>query len=188
METAERRLEAELTMVRKATYFAKDMTQQGSEPAKVEVESLGEGRYAVTMDGHRFELDSLELSHGAVSMIVEGDSYAVEFDERGDEVTVFLRGHATRVDIVDERRMRLRQAGIGFAAEGKQTVTAPMPGKVVKVFVKVGDEVPEGHGLVVVEAMKMENELKSPRAGKVTEVLVKEGMTVDNGAPLVVVE
>ena len=63
-----------------------------------------------------------------------------------------------------------------------------MPGKVVKIFVKVGDEVPEGHGLVVVEAMKMENELKSPRAGKVTEVLVKEGMTVDNGAPLVIVE
>ena len=175
-------------MAHKTTYFAKDLTAKETEPTKVEVESLGEGRYAVTMDGHRFELDSLELSHGAVSMIVEGNSYAVEFDERGDEVTVFLRGQATQVDIVDERKMRLRQAGVGFGAEGKQTITAPMPGKVVKIFVKVGDEVPEGHGLVVVEAMKMENELKSPRAGKVTEVLVKEGMTVDNGAPLVIVE
>lgn len=175
-------------MVRKSTYFAKDLNQKGTEATKIEVESLGEGRYAITMDGHRSELDSFELAHGAVSMIVEGNSYAVEFDGHGDEVTVFLRGQATRVDIVDERQMRLRQAGVGFGAEGKQTVCAPMPGKVVKIFVKEGEEVPEGHGLVVVEAMKMENELKSPRAGRITEVLVKEGQTVDNGAPLVVVE
>jgi biotin carboxyl carrier protein len=175
-------------MVRKTTYFAKDVAAKDTEPTKLDVESLGDGRYAVTMDEHRFELDSLELSHGAVSMIVEGNSYAVEFDEWGDEVKVFLRGHVMKVDIVDERRMRLRQAGIGFGTEGRQTISAPMPGKVVKIFVKAGDEVPEGHGLVVVEAMKMENELKAPRAGKVTEVLVKEGMTVDNGAPLVIVE
>lgn len=175
-------------MLRKTTYYAKDLGAKEAPAAKIEVESLDGGRYAVTMDGHRFELDSLELSHGAVSMIVEGNSYAVEFDERGDEVTVFLRGHATRVDIVDERKMRLRQAGGGFGAEGKQTIAAPMPGKVVKIFVQPGDEVAEGRGLVVVEAMKMENELKSPRAGKVTEVLVKEGQTVDNGAALVVVE
>jgi biotin carboxyl carrier protein len=63
-----------------------------------------------------------------------------------------------------------------------------MPGKVVKVLVKVGDEVKEGQGLVVVEAMKMENELKSPKAGKVVEVLAKEGATVENNAKLVVVE
>jgi biotin carboxyl carrier protein len=174
-------------MVRKSTYFAKNLATKEAEPTKIEVESLGDGRYAITMDGHRFEIDSLDLSHGAVSMIVEGNSYAVEFDGHGDEVTVFLRGQATRVDIVDERQMRLRQA-VGFGVEGKQTVCAPMPGKVVKIFVKEGDEVVEGHGLVVVEAMKMENELKAPRAGKVTEVLVKEGQTVDNGAPLVVVE
>jgi biotin carboxyl carrier protein len=63
-----------------------------------------------------------------------------------------------------------------------------MPGKVVKVLVKLGDEVKEGQGLVVVEAMKMENELKSPKAGKVVELLAKEGSTVENNAKLVVVE
>jgi biotin carboxyl carrier protein len=149
---------------------------------------VGEGRYAVTMDGHRLELDSLDLPTGGVSMLVDGNSYAADFDERGDEVTVFLRGHVTRVDIVDERRLRLRQTAASFGAEGRQTVSAPMPGKVMRLLVAVGDEVAEGQGLLIVEAMKMENELKSPRAGKIAEVLVKEGVTVENGAALVVVE
>jgi biotin carboxyl carrier protein len=121
-------------------------------------------------------------------MIVEGQSFNVEFDEKGDEVGVLLRGQLTRFDVADERKIRMRAATASFSVEGKQTIAAPMPGKIVKIFVKVGDEVTEGQGLVVVEAMKMENELKSPKAGKVTEVITKEGSTVENGAPLVVVE
>ena len=99
-----------------------------------------------------------------------------------------MRGQVNRVDVADERRLRLRAAAAGFTAEGKQVINAPMPGKVVKVLVKLGDEVKEGQGLVVVEAMKMENELKSPKAGKVVELLAKEGTTVENNAKLVVVE
>ena len=86
------------------------------------------------------------------------------------------------------RRRRRRAAAGGFSAEGRQVICAPMPGKIVKVLVKAGDEVQEGQGLVVVEAMKMENELKSPKAGKVVELTAKEGTTVENNAKLVVVE
>jgi biotin carboxyl carrier protein len=175
-------------MARKTTYFAKNLGHANAEAKAVEVESLGDSRYAVTLDGHRYELDSLVLAHGAVSMLVEDDSYNVDFEERGDEVAVLVRTEVVRFDIVDERRLRMRAAAATFQAEGKQTITAPMPGKIVKVFVKPGDEVAEGQGLVVVEAMKMENELKAPKAGKVTEVLAKEGTTVENGAKLVVVE
>jgi biotin carboxyl carrier protein len=175
-------------MPRIANYFARNLSLQQQEPTRVVVERLGEGRYAVTLDGHRYEVDSLQLPHGAVSMIVEDESYSVEFEEKGDEVKVFLRGQVTRFDLADERRLRLRQMTAAFGVEGKQTLFAPMPGKVVKVFVQVGDEVTEGQGLVVVEAMKMENELKAPRAGKVTQVFAKEGTPVENGAPLVVVE
>lgn len=175
-------------MARKTTYFAKNLAKKDAEATPVEVESLGNGLYAVTLEGKRYELDSLVLPHGAVSMLVEHDSYNVDFEERGDEVGVLVRGEVLRFDIADERKLRMRAASGAFQAEGKQTINAPMPGKIVKVFVKVGDEVQEGQGLVVVEAMKMENELKAPKAGKVTEVHAKEGTTVENGARLVVVE
>jgi biotin carboxyl carrier protein len=175
-------------MAKKTRYFAKNLSQPDGEATTLEVESLGAGRYAVTLEGQRYELDSLVLPHGAVSMLIGHDSYNVDFEERGDEVAVLVRGEVFRFDIADERKVRMRAARGGFQAEGKQTITAPMPGKIVKVFVKPGDEVAEGQGVVVVEAMKMENELKAPKAGKVTEVFAKEGTAVEHGAKLVVVE
>ena len=170
----------------RATHYLAQV--KGGAKRDLQVEKRDDGSYVVTMDGARHELEALALPHGAVSMLLDGDSHAVEFEERGDEVAVLLKGQLTVVDVVDERRARLRAATAVFAVEGKQTVLSPMPGKVVKVFVKVGDEVKEGQGLVVVEAMKMENELKAPRGGMVTEVLAKEGTAVENGARLVVVE
>jgi biotin carboxyl carrier protein len=167
------------------TYYC---TPRGATQLKLEVEALGDGRYAVTLDGVRHQLDALTLEHGAVSMLVGGQSYSVELEDHGDEVAVLLQNQVTRIDVADERKLRLRAAEGTFSIEGKQTVTAPMPGKVVKVLVAVGDEVTEGQGLVVVEAMKMENELKSPKAGKVTELFAKEGTAVENGAKLVVIE
>jgi biotin carboxyl carrier protein len=159
-----------------------------AEPTSVDIETLSEGRFAVTAGGRRHEVDALPLSHGAVSMIVDGESFSVEFEERGEEVGVLVRNQVTVIDVADERRLRLRAGAAQFKVEGRQVVCAPMPGKLVKVLVKVGDEVKEGQGLVVVEAMKMENELKSPKAGKVVELPVKEGSAVENNARLVVVE
>lgn len=166
-------------------YFA---TVKGRGQVPVEVERLGENRFAVTLDGARHEVDALTLDHGAVSMVIDGHSFGVEFEEHGDEVAVLVRNQVTRIDIADERKLRLRAAGAAFSVEGRQVVAAPMPGKVVKVLVKPGEEVAEGQGLVVVEAMKMENELKSPKAGRVVELAAKEGDTVEKDARLVVVE
>ena len=181
-------------MARPTKYVAQVKVRAGSlskelaPPRELVVEQLTEGVYAVTLDGVRHQLEALSLPHGAVSMLLDGASHAFEFEEKGDEVAVMLEGQLTTVDIVDERRARLRAATAIFTVEGKQTVCSPMPGKVVKVFVKVGDEVTEGQSVVVVEAMKMENELKAPRAGKVTEVTAIEGIAVENGSKLVVIE
>lgn len=158
------------------------------EPKEIDVQPLPNGHYAVTLDGKKHKVDALGLPHGAVSLIIDGHSHAIEFEEHADEVAVLHQGHVTRVDIVDERRARLRAASGGFGVEGPQTLLAPMPGKVVRVLVKPGDAVTEGQPVVVVEAMKMENELKAPRTGKVTDVSVKEGQTVENGAKLAVIE
>ena len=70
------------------------------------------------------------------------------------------------IEILDEKKLRMRRAAARFTVEGRQTLTAPMPGRIVRVLVKAGDEVREGQGLVVVEAMKMENEMKSPKGGR----------------------
>lgn len=167
-------------------YFTKQQGQKEAVP--VDLEPLGNDQYKLTVNGQTYQVDALMLEHGTMTMLVDGQSYSVEFEENGDEVGVLLRGQVSRFDVADERRLRLRAATAGATVEGRQVITAPMPGKVVKVLVKVGDEVKEGQGLVVVEAMKMENELKSPKAGKVVELFAKEGTTVENNAKLVVVE
>ncbi|RKH00867.1 biotin/lipoyl-binding protein [Corallococcus praedator] len=167
-------------------YFTKQQGQK--EAVAVDLESLGQDRYRLTLNGKTYQVDALSVEQGTLSLLVDGQSYNVEFEENGDEIGTLVRGQVNRVDVADERKLRMRAAAGGFSVEGKQTILAPMPGKVVKVLVKVGDEVTEGQGLVVVEAMKMENELKSPKAGKVTEVFAREGTAVENNAKLVVVE
>ncbi len=140
------------------------------------------------MDGERHLLDLVPIDSHSVSILVDGESYAVEFDTSGDVIQVLVRGVVVSVDLADERKMRLRSAGGLAGAAGPQIVLAPMPGKVVKILAKVGQDVVAGQGLVVVEAMKMENELKSARAGKVIEIAATEGQPVERGARLVVVE
>ncbi|MDQ3262956.1 MAG: biotin/lipoyl-binding protein [Myxococcota bacterium] len=167
-------------------YFTKLRGQK--EPVPVDIQPLAGGRYRLTLEGKTHEIDALTLEHGAVSLLIDDRSYHVEFEEQGDEVLVQVGKQLTRIDVADERKLRLRAGQAGFQVEGKQTLLAPMPGKVVKVLVKQGDEVTEGQGLVVVEAMKMENELKSPKAGKITELFAKEGSTVEINAKLLTVE
>ena len=161
-------------------------TAEGS-PRQIEVEEAGDGQFRVRIDGVEHRIDARPLAHDAVSLIVDGQSFSVEFEENGDDVVVLVRDQIFRIDIADERRLRMRAASSRFTLEGNQSVASPMPGRVVKVLVRAGDEVTEGQALAVVEAMKMENELKAPKAGKVIEVQVSEGQAVEGGAVLVVV-
>ena len=158
------------------------------EPIVVELQPASNGHFLLTAGGRQHDVDALPLEHGAVSMIIDGESYDVEFEERDDGVIIHLADQLIRIDVADERRRRLKMARAGFSVEGRQVVAAPMPGKVVKILVKAGEAVNEGQGLVVVEAMKMENELKSPKVGKVVEILTREGEAVEMDAKLVVVE
>jgi biotin carboxyl carrier protein len=134
------------------------------------------------------EVDAVHVPGAALSLLVEGRSARVDLEPCKDGALAVRVGEEIHsVEILDERRLRLRQAGGKFALEGAQRVDAPMPGKIVRVLVALGEEVQEGQGLVVVEAMKMENELKSPKAGVVKELHAQEGQPVESGAKLVVV-
>ncbi len=159
-----------------------------TEKLAVDVEDAPDGRLVLTVEGKRHEVDALALAHGAVSLLVDGRVYDVEFDDVGEEVQVLVRGEVFRIDVADERSLRLRAGATPLKVEGRVTLTAPMPGKVMRLLVKQGESVQEGQGLVVVEAMKMENELKSPKAGTVTEVFAREGAAVEANAKLLTVE
>ena len=107
-------------------------------------------------------------------------------EEHPDRLVVVIDGYRFEAEVRDPRRWSPQSAGRGH--DGIQTIAAPMPGKVVRVLVAAGDSVAPGQGLVVVEAMKMQNELKAPRTGRVLSVAVREGATVAAGEPLVTIE
>ncbi len=164
------------------------LLEGGKRERSVQVTPLGPGLYEVRIGDSVHRVDAYRHDYGTLSLLVDGTSYSATLDERGSSVHVRLDGSVFPIEILDERRLRLRRAAGRFTVEGKQTVTAPMPGKVVKVLATVGEQVKEGQGLLVIEAMKMENELKSPKDGRVVELHVKEGQTVEGNAKLCAVE
>jgi len=128
------------------------------------------------------EADIVEVEPGVFSVIAGGAS--VEARLTGDQITI--GGHRFAFEIDDPREWK--RSGQAAGAHGQISITASMPGKVIRVLVAVGDEVAEGQGIVVVEAMKMQNELKAPRAGRVTSVEVNPNDSVIAGAVLASIE
>jgi biotin carboxyl carrier protein len=151
----------------------------------------GENSYAVTLDGTTHLVDMARVDAMTLSLIRLGDghhSVQAGLAETGSpgEWSVHLPGGVSSVRLLSGAGRYGR--GAGPAATGSQQVTAPMPGKVVKVLVKPGDEVKARQGIVVVEAMKMENELRASKDGRVAQVLVSEGASVEAGRLLAVIE
>lgn len=162
-------------------------------------------KYEAEIDGRQVNIE-LDERDNRVSAIVEGRSYEVEVLRPEEGVYLFFAGetvYEARVwksqtqmsvrigdqvfsaSIIDRKH---RRPGADHSEEGQQTLIAPMPGKVVKVLLKAGDEVAAGQGVVIVEAMKMQNEIKSPKAGRVVEIRIAEGDTVNAGQSLATVE
>ena len=159
----------------------------GGEECLIEVTPRENG-YRVLIGGRELDLDAVHLQGSAVSLIAGTRSYRCDIDPgKNGQIGVLVGETVYPLEILDERKLRMRRAAGKFTLEGPQRIDAPMPGKVTRVLVKLGDEVEEGQGLVVVEAMKMENELKSPKKGKVTELHAVEGAAVESGAKLAVV-
>ena len=138
------------------------------------------------LDGKPLEADAVEVARGVYSILIGGQSLEVRVEESGSGLRVHAGGEEFTAEVVDPRQWR-RRRGSTAEAEGRQQVVASMPGKVVRVLVKPGDAIEAGQGLVVVEAMKMQNEIRSPKTGKVERLLVTEGQAVSSGEVLVVI-
>jgi biotin carboxyl carrier protein len=151
------------------------------------------GLYRVVVDGVERMVDAAAVDGSTFSLICLADarsSQEVGLSPTGlpGEIAVHMPAGVASVRVLTGAASRFGRGSGPAQAAGTQQVLAPMPGKVVKVLVKPGDEVKARQGLVVVEAMKMENELRSPKDGRVSDVLVAEGASVEAGRPLVVVE
>lgn len=123
-----------------------------------------------------------DVEPNVYSIILDGRTYEAKVE--GD--TVNVSGHRFSVDIIDPRRWTRKSAGEG--REGRAEISALMPGKVVRLLVEPGDLVAAGQGMVVVEAMKMQNEIKAPKAGRVASLAVREGASVNAGEILATIE
>jgi biotin carboxyl carrier protein len=150
---------------------------------RVEVQAR-DGGYRVLLDGRAFDVDVDETRPELVSLLVDGRSHELGLAREGDTYVVASREGSLRV--------RLTEGAVAVPARRADAapahITAPMPGKIVRLLRGVGEPVTAGEGLVVMEAMKMENELRSPRAGTLREIRVSEGQAVETGALLAVVD
>lgn len=152
-----------------------------------EIDELGPNLYRVKINGQSFEVD-LRRTHGSSLLVMVGNrAFDLSISTEGEDLVMVSRHGVNRVTLIDKSRRRL-QAGGERQVSGRVELKAMMPGRVVNVLVKQGDEVMADQGIVVVEAMKMENELKTPKAGKVLEIKVSVGQAVEKGEILAVIE
>ena len=160
----------------------------GDQSYTLEIEEIEKSLYRVSVDGNEFLVDGKKTGRTNYSLIVDNRSFEIEVDHAEDEYRVLVDGRNYHVNLVDERRVRIGGGQSEIQLQGRQKVSVPMPGKVIAVLVSEGDSIEKGQGLVIVEAMKMENEVGSPIAGEVKEIKVKAGDAVEGGAVLLIVE
>jgi len=146
----------------------------------VEVTLQKDGRYCVAFDGETHVVDLLKPSPEAFQMLIDGESWEAGCVPTKEGFLVDIMGVATDVEVVDPRRRALK-LGAGSATG---TLSAAMPGRVVRLLAAVGDVVKKGQPILVLEAMKMENEIKSPVDGTLAELSVGEGQAVEAGTKL----
>ena len=144
------------------------------------------------LDGEPFGLDASVTGRDVLSILVAGCSFEVRRDAAGvsngsGASRIVVNGSSFTAEVRDPRSLRARRARTG-SDEGPRKINAPMPGKVVRILAPEGTAVEAGQGVLVIEAMKMQNELKSPRKGTVARIATTEGATVNPGDTLAIIE
>lgn len=180
-----------------ATYFINETDagagEDGAEARAFEVETLADGRYRlVTPEGRELVIDAYAPSDGRLQMIVEGHSYDTTVrPQAGADATaqaVQIRGEVHELEVLNARQKRMLAAGVGARGADGPDLVSPMAGKVVALACAPGDTVAQGDCIIIVEAMKMENDLKAHLSGTIREIHVAEGDAVEVGDVLISID
>jgi biotin carboxyl carrier protein len=155
-------------------------------PHRLELEK-GEGGWICHLDGRSIPIDALIPRRDVLSLLIDGHSYEIKRKQTATDLQLWVGDMCFAVELRDPRSLRARQK-TGADEKGPRKITAPMPGRVVRVLVAENSEVEAGQGIVVVEAMKMQNEIKSPKKGVVKKILAAPGAAVNPGDVLAIVE
>lgn len=153
---------------------------------RFEIEILKDG--TILLNGEARDVDFFSLDASLYSVITETQSYEVVIEEQNGEYQVQMRGHLFTGQVLDERAQLLASRGGGLNADtGEISIKAPMPGLIVSIPVSEGAEVKAGQTVVILESMKMQNELKCPRDGVVQRISVEAGQSVEQNKLLVTI-
>lgn len=158
----------------------------GEKTHRVELARDGEG-WRCKLDGRDVAIDVTSTQEGVLSILMGGKSYQVKQEITAAETNIVVGDRRFPAAVRDPRSLRSRRSSDG-GGHGPKKITAPMPGKVVRIVAPVGTEVEAGQPVVVIEAMKMQNELKAPKKGVVKKINVAEGAAVEAGQALAEVD
>ena len=163
------------------------LIDDGAGEHEAEVRAVGDGIYEVTIDGRAVLVDACLVERSVWSFIVEGGCFEVHASRQRDRYRLLIGGEHHELTARNHRIRGVFSTGAGVVA-GRQVVHAPMPGRVARILANLGDVVTTGQPLLTLEAMKMENQLRSPIDGTVVAIEIAEGQVVATGEKLVVVE
>jgi len=153
---------------------------------RLEIEAL-ERQWRCRLDGAELQVDAVLVRRDVLSILIAGKAYVVKRERSPEGIHIWVGGERYAAEVSDPRSLRSRKAG-SAAESGPRKLLAPMPGKVVRVLVAEKSQVEAGQGILVVEAMKMQNELKSPKKGTVQKVMAAPGDSVNAGEVLAIVD
>ena len=157
---------------------------------QIEIQRKSPNQFVISGEdrgGKDTKIDAIEVAPNTYSILVDGRAFEAVVVPAAEGVLVRCGGQEFYALISDPRAWR-RGRDTQFGSEGKQQITAPMPGKVIRLLVNTGEKVEADQGLIVVEAMKMQNEIRAPRGGTIERFFVREGDAVAAGEPLVTIQ
>jgi len=155
---------------------------------EIEIQPIGDFQFTVTIDGESHIIDARSCEVDSISLLIDNRSYDLSYSFENDRIELNFWNQHFDVEILDERKMRMRRVRSDMDMSGPEVIASSMPGKVVKVLVKPGDQIEGGAGIIIIEAMKMENEIRCKKPGIVKSVNVAAGDTVDSNAVLVEID